>query len=197
MGIILTHDRTERPIEGLYAIGDLLLDDGTTQLLIQLIHTHPRHTDADLVIVEHLAYYRDECSTLSIPQCPCNDIIEDNNLETIEEISQVVISKQLYIVAAFTRILWWRHFKLSAEDSNLSDNFLEVFQELWEQPTTGPGKKSHLTKKRYGPKYTVTNAHHKGHGPFYGNRVLSTTVATFLVGTRCKRGDSVEGDAGG
>jgi len=35
------------------------------------------------------------------------------------------------------------------DTSNLSDTFLEVFQELWEQPTTGPGITSRLTKQRY------------------------------------------------
>ena len=57
VGIIPVHDCTERPFEGLYASGDRLLDDGASQLLIQLRHIHPRQTDADLIIVEHLAHY--------------------------------------------------------------------------------------------------------------------------------------------
>ena len=47
------------------------------------------------------------------------------------------------------RVLQSSVFKLSAETSNLSDLFFEVFQELWEQPTTGPGITDRLTKQRY------------------------------------------------
>jgi hypothetical protein len=41
------------------------------------------------------------------------------------------------------------------------------------------------------PKYTVTNAHHKGH-----TEIDFFPLTTFLLGPRCKQGDSVKGDAG-